>query len=543
MSLTGHSAALRCALQSATRLWKDVYPLPTNLWAVTKVVEKPGSSGRPFSYGYLDGRDNQIIRKHLTKWVRSLPGASLRSWLEEDYLGKYATFRNWYQAVGLRNQAEVAPWFNFGGRLPKGFIAYLENFWRQPVDVSYKPRPFDMIRCPNSDASTGLAFTGQGWIYESDAGEVWPAILEGAPQVFETLEALAPSWGQLLNPKYRNPELEMLSIDTPVIRTEGGPLKIRWAQNHGKHLYVIERAMIEPLQEVFSESPAYIGKASHCRFFGMAMDSYRGKPFVGTHGDDWIAAIGGGNFVSGDWSTFDLRVTGRQIVASRFALAKVLRETASWSDEWDKVLRSLTYIASKGPTIWPWAKLPSGEYTLTASVRRKVGSVRSGSGDFVLHNNAINTAALRVLLEQGFSGWKRFSDRAWQLFGWVAKPSAQIASAEGFVACRSLFLREFDFRPLPCASSALRNWVRPAYDPLDGWNNLRVLQVTRIRELNSTLGYLPESDAEPLMRSVGEAALAAGVHDPWGQEYSDYELAVVTQKMHSAYSMSSFLET
>lgn len=539
----GYSVALRCALQSATRLWWDVKPLPTNLWAMRKVKEKFGKSNSVYTYEPLNASDNEIIHTTLRRWVAGLPRKSLKRWIEQDYLDKYYTFRNWYMEIGMRNQADVAPWFNFGRKVPKGFYGYLVDFWRKLVKSSYYPLKLENIKCPDAQASTGLAFTSDGWIYSSDAGQYWTEIQEGASMIFGLLDSLAPSWSDLLNPRYRNPGLESLTLDTPVIRTESGPLKIRWAQSHGKHLYVIERAYIEPLQAIWNDSPFYIGKASNCKQFATSFDEWKGKrPIVGTHGDDWIAVFRGSKWASGDWSSYDLLTQGVQDILSRQALSQVLNEETKLETEWDRVLRSLAYINTKRRTIWPWAKV-NGHYIRRASVRRKEGAVVSGSGDFVLHNNARNRAALQILFEPGYEGWKQFSLRARRMLGWVAKPSAQRLSCEGFVACRTLFLRENDWNPWPCAASVLRNWVRPAYNPLESPNPTRLAMATRLRELNVTLGYLPDSEYEALIRAVGSSAISAGAHDPFAQEYSEAELSRMYQKLFTGYSQSAFLQS
>jgi hypothetical protein len=523
-------------------LWEDFHPHPTNLWAVQKVRIVESSSGRPI-YFIKQGRDNGEVLSVLSPWVKRLPKGSLRRWLEEDYLGKYWVFRNWYTEVGMRNQAEVAPWFNFQRRkVAKGYFGYLVDFWRKLVEPTYKPLTFGDVSCPKNCASTGLALSSEGWIYQSNAGDYWDRIADASEEVWDMLRMLAPTWDQLGDPRYRNPALELLSLDTPVIRTESGPDKIRWAQSHGKHLYILERMYIEPLQARYNDLPTYIGKASHCGILGRTFEEWDGKPVIGTHGDDWVA-LGKGWSASGDWSNFDLHVEGIQVVLAYKALSQVLKETArGWTDDWDGVLRSLCYIASKGPTIWPWAKV-NGKLIRRVSVRRLEGHVRSGKGDFVLHNNAMNTAALRKLFERGFLGWKRFSKEAREQFGWWAKPTAQKLSTDGFVACRTLFLREADWKPWPCASSVLRNWCRPAYDPLDFPNNTQITMAVRSRELNLTLGYLPDFDYEKLFEAVLLGALEAGVRDPLGSTFSEAELARVQQKLSSDYSLISFLES
>jgi hypothetical protein len=502
-------------------------------------VETVGT-GPTTLYYPVDARENDSIRKELARLIEEISG--LRLFLEQDYFGKFYVFRNWYQTYGLMRQAEIVPWNNFGvNSTPPGYYDFLYQFHDRHVRGNYRRIPVRNIKCPNGSASTGVCYTVNGWIYRSSSADIWPWLLEGIEEIETVFKELAPSWIDLFNPMYHNRALSALSLDCTVIRTEGGPTKIRWAQNHSKHSYVLERSIVVPMQDgSWNHSPLYIGKSSHSKNFGEVFDHWEGRPVVATHGDDWIAALGDGKFASGDWSEFDHHVTGKQIVMSRKALSDVLFSKTAWSEDDDKLLRSLTYLASKGSVLWPWTHTPKG-WLPQPGIVPLTGHVRSGSGDFVYHNNAINQAGLRSIIGKGFKGWKVFVQKAASLLGWSAKRSAQIASKEGFVSCRCVHLREEDWRPIPCVSSVVRNWVRPSYDPMEHPQNFRISFVIRLRELARTLSHLPGDEFESTMKPLLRAALESGVQNPAGSEYSNSELSRWHQRLIGEYGMSSYL--
>lgn len=551
MQFKGYSAALKGALGYTRTLSKLRTPAATCLWA-TKKLKTFSHYDEIIGYVSQDQRENGDIFQAIEAHVAGC--ADVRLDLEKDYLGKFYEFRNWYLPKALAQLADLkgyivpgkafaVPWFNFGKYLPKGYFMFLEQFWERVIPNGYKPLNLMQITCPKSDANTGIAYTSDGWIFSGETGPHWNSLLEGAVILAEELARLAPSWRQVMDPRYRNPALESICVDVPALRLESGPLKARWTHIWPKTLYIIERAYSQPLLEVWLDSPYFIGKASHCKYIGRTYSGYRGKPMVFTHGDDWVAADGQSQFLSGDWGYFDLTIRGIQQVASYKALSDALKAKGSWSAYWDSILRSLAYLASKAPTMWPFARR-HGKYVVGPSVRRLEGKVRSGKGDFKLHEDAMNTAALRVLLAKGFQSWDRFAVDAWDKLGWIAKPDAQGRSPNGFLSCRCAFMEEDGYQPLVSVASAIRNWVRPAYDPNDALQATRVMLVTRLRDLAVTLTYTRDGEWDPVMGAVVKTAVAAGVQDPYGAEYSNAELARCAQFLHRSpeYTMSHFLQ-
>jgi hypothetical protein len=430
---------------------------------------------------------------------------------------------------------------------PPGYYRRLVAFWDDLVDSNYSPLLPKDIKCPKRDAASGVTYSSIGWLYTSNSGDYWPEIQECVPDVLVYLANHAPeTWADLLNGDYVNEELETICTLVPGLRLEGGPFSPRWVQVFPKMLYIIQRMIIEIIQQTWSEHEAYIGKASHCRNIG---DEYAGTRgfMIGVHGDDWIAYLALLGFASGDWSKFDLRVTGMQEVQVWRALDEVLTEKCkAWTPFWSAILRALAYIATRRRTFWCWAII-KGNLKPHISIRRLTGKVTSGDGFFVMSNNAKNKAALGTIFQKvyrrgAFKGWKAFKNVAKAYFGWVAKPSSQRLCREGFVACRTAFIEKSGWQPWPSVASVLRNWARPHYDPLEWINRVRPALAIRFRAVWETLEYLPSDRFSKTMKGVLGAADSAGVEDPWGSEYSDRELQMRYGHLLDQYRHVGFLE-
>jgi hypothetical protein len=537
--------ALNDAQESTKRLWRDVTPLPTNLWAIKSVKFEPTVDG----YGiYTPKRtaDNGVLEAFLRGFIGRMEPGKLRTWHENMWLDSIKTFRNWYYEDVLKHRFKDLgiKWFLWGTAPPDGFFQELVAFWERYVDANYRPLNVEEIPCPDNTASSGFVYTTEGWQYKSDTGDIWNSIVDASWEIGEYLQRFAPSWKELFKPDYTNAPLEKISINQPVVRLESGPLGVRLAMNQGKHLYLRGRRIIQRQQESFSEDELhYIGKASHCSTIGEVLDDYRGPAHIATHGDDWICVLNGQK-LSGDWSKFDLHTSALQELLSRKAQYQVLARFLSEEDLAE--LRSLAYLNTRRRISWPWAMI-NGRLTRYVSPRRIVGHVDSGGSDFVMHNNARNQAALKVIFrrhpKRSFKGWKWFSSVSARHFGWVAKPSAQKIARTGFIACRTLFDQEFGFRPIPCVGSVIRNWLRVSYDPLEFPQNWRVALATRFVALDEALSLLPHDEWADTMGAVIDAATAAGVDDPSGAEISASERGYWMEKLHGEYSYRTFLES
>jgi hypothetical protein len=367
--------------------------------------------------------------------------------------------------------------------------------------------------------------------------------------------------------KVRNRKLENLVLERPVIRTESGPLGVRWARSSAANPYILGREMIMNIQNNgnWKYSPGYLGNSRNVQTAALrqsnetdvslrTMDGPDAPWYVATHGDDWIAWCPYcERWHSGDWSNFDLRIGARQILASYNALYRNLRHFLTKAEK--KLFYALAYFAIRTPTLWLWRK--DGSESL--SIRATLGHVRSGSGEFIMAvNNALNWSALQMILEKTHkylrrkgkrypcrsrSWWKAFSQYAAMLLGWLAKPSAQLTHPHGFLACRCVHTREDAFTPRPSITSVMRNWVNCSYDPEEYPNSTRLWMIVRFRELNDTMAWAPKAVADRMMECVTSVAGEAGEDEPYGLDKSERELSHAVHKVVGSYNTRAYLES
>jgi len=565
--LEGYRVAVDDAFRATSELYKAENYYPTNLWCMTRVDVARGSDGRPtqpVKYVPVDACRASSIKEMLDTYVSSLDVRSVEYKLEMDYCNKYWIGRNYYFPDSLRQQADVDKWFLAGHEIPAPMKDYLTQFWKSVVTSGYHFLQPSEVKCPRYEASGGVCLykdplTGEfKWGYVRK-GPYWSAIQEGTDYWFElVLEEVPDEWleipiSHLISDRYRNRELERLTVERPVIRKESGPGKVRWARMSSGNLYILGRGVMDSIQsgEAWGTSARYLGKALNAQLAAIKRSSYDDW-HISTHGDDWMAWCPVcERFHSGDWSNFDLHVTARQMLASHEALYGVIRNYLTRDQQ--KLFYANAYLSVRAPTIWLWNR--KGEASM--SIRSTLGKARSGSGDFVMHNNAINWAALNCVLRNVHSKvgerrlrpcqsklwWSTFSRVAAGTLGWVAKPEAQLTHPHGFIACRCYFVRERGFRATPSITSVVRNWVNPAYDPTEYPNSSRLWLVTRFRDVNKTLAWSPPVVAQRVADVLLDVARDAGVSDPWGMDVSNAEISRAVQQVVGLYSTSGFLES
>jgi len=556
--------ALRQAAQAACALYRPQKPFMTNLWCIEKVRLAPWKSKKGIWYVVYEpevARRVPRIKDELRAYVDSLNVRSVEWFVESDYLGKYERARNLYYPESLKQQAEVAPWFLQGGRVSDPYRQSLVEWWGRYTPSDYRVLEPQDIKCPNTDASSGVCYTredgGSDWTYSAESGPVWEAIQKGTEDWLELISAAVPN--QWLDKPIEDlirancPALESLALEVPVIRKESGPGKVRWARMSSKNVYILGRMFAERVQdgENWNASLSYIGKAVNT--VQAAIKCWKGgfdDWYVGTHGDDWLAWCPVCNrFHSGDWSNFDLHETARQQLANKQAFFHTIEPFLD--PEQKRWYYALSYLAIRCPTLWMWTR--KGHEVV--SVHRTLGKVRSGSGEFVLDNNANNYAVLRDLLPRAHAmlssrrfpcrsrrWWPLFSRLAEERYGWVAKPDAQLTNPHGFVVCRCVHTADRGFFPSPCISSVIRNWVNPSYDPEMFPNNSPEIMTARFRDYDATLGWAPKEVAERFRYLLVDVAMKAGVRDPWGLEMSEADLSRATRLICEGYSTRSYLE-
>lgn len=544
--------ALKDAFRATSTLYNPEVPLGTNLWCTDQVVLE-GQVWRA-----VNTKRARSLYDWLDAYVKSLNVRSVEYGLERDYFSKYYIMRNLYFPESLQNQAAVAKWYLGGTEVGKPVEDYLLNFWRRIVPKNYKMLCPEDIPCPRYEASGGVTLIWDAiserfmWAYVKK-GPMWREIQEGTKRWLELVARAVPNdWlGRSIESLLGcdNYDLESLTVERPVIRKESGPGGVRWARSSSANLYELGRMIMKPIQDgVWSQDTSYIGKASNAQYAALRVNKLDDW-YIGTHGDDWVAWCPKcQRWHSGDWSNFDLRVTARQLLASYAALYSSLESFLSETER--KWFYASAYFAIRAPTIWLWNA--KGERQM--SVRRTLGKVRSGSGDFVMHNNAINSSVLNYVLRKVHDSlgrkrefpcrskhwWSHFSSAADNL-GWLAKPSAQMTHPHGFIACRCAFKEDRRYSPIPGITSVVRNWVNPAYDPNEYPNNTGLWLACRLRDLNTTVAWSPDDDGRRVMETVVDVALRAGVSDPYGMGYSKADLSRAMQQVVGLYSTSHYL--
>lgn len=565
------SRALLMARQAVSNLYDLVLPLGTNLWCVKKVKLQDMGMELPIFTAVNRARATEI-ESALNMYVETLSTRSVKAWVEADYAAKYATFRNYYIPESLRQQAEVSPWYLEGKTVPEEVYSYMVDWWTRYLPSNFHVATPEQIPCPRYEAAGGVCYvhddTSARWEYLKK-GPNWSYIQRGTSEWLDEIVKLVPNeWigrpiPDLVN--VRSPELESMAVETPVIRMEGGPGKVRWARNSSANVYILGRMYARGIQDDhrWSTSSAYIGKASNTVKLGCKSLEADGW-LIGTHGDDWIAWCPEcGRWHSGDWSNFDLHVAARTQAACKEAYRQTVGR--GFSDREMKLFYALAYFAMKTPTFWLW--LPDGKRAVT--IQETLGHVRSGSGEFILDNNCENSSVLNYLLrtaheilrKQGKrfpcrsrSWWPTLSKLAADFFGWVLKPTSQFSHPNGFVACRCIHEKERAFLPVPCISSVVRNWVNPSYDPNEYPQNTLAMMQNRFRDVVKTLAW--NEDAKmPIMRFENDSghyniieglavvAMRAGVEDPWGVERTQADLSREIGRMCQKYSTDAYLSS
>lgn len=454
----------------------------------------------------------------------------LQAATEREWLDKYSVFRNWYDPFYYANT--IQPWFLPGISIPKGFFQRLYKFWDDNISDDYKVLDPSDIKCPKADASSGLSFTSSGWIY-GKSGVHWKEIQEGASMVMDMAD-------------YNEFQL---AVSCPNVRLESGPDKPRVTWNWPKHLYILERCFMEPIQAQFVNKNYYIGKASNCLRAAMTIDGY--VLYVGTHGDDWVAYYRG-KWYMGDWSDWDLFITALQVMTSLKALKQVLMDRGLIDEAQAILFDKLMNANLDRQIIWPWAKTDKSDLIYAPSLRHIVGHVNSGGGWFVMVNNSLNHAGLKTIFEAfrkksyTFTP-KRFTDRASALFGWKMKPEQFGISPNSFISSRAYFSEDDGWLPSPLIGSLARNMARPNYDPGEFPNNTSLAQAARLRSLANVLSYSSDSVAFKFMEAIDKHCRSVGWDDPWGTSFSNAELALEMTKLsdlsQGTYGMDSFLST
>lgn len=542
------------AFLATQELYLPEIPFPTNLWCI-KTCEGRIRNGDEIVYFPVIGTRNPSIESALKDWVGGLHPSSVEYFVESDYLGKYNSLRNPYIPDSLFQQADVDKWFLGGSPVPETVMSSMRMFWRSITPNDYKVLTPGDIKCPKYESSAGVCMIEKDrelmWRY-CTKGPNWNRIQMGTEVWLSLVAATVPDeWitRPIINLiSAKNLELEALALERPVIRKEGGPGKVRWARSSSGNVYILGRMFIERIQDgmLWADNLGYIGKAQNSQRAALK----RGDEwYVGTHGDDWIAWCPVCRvWHSGDWSNWDLHVRATSLLASYQALFEAISSFLSSHEV--KLFYALAYLAIRCPTIWPWAK--DGRPLM--SIRRTLGKVRSGSGDFILHNNVINRAWLEYLLNNVHERvrvhtaqpcrskyfWPTFSDVALLLSGMVAKPAAQFTHPHGYIACRCYHTVAESFIPRPCVTSVIRNYVNPAYDPLEFPNNSDIWMVTRFRELNKTMAWSPAADA--VMEVMYRAHIHAGVKDPFFSKVDTPTISRMSQLITSKYSTRAYLE-
>lgn len=577
LDVDGLGSALKDATRATATLYNAVQPLATSVWCCRRAeLRAPPSSeltdreieltqqGTLGQFWYpTDSARSPEIHEMLSAYVATLNVQSVDHFVEKEYLDKYFVFRNWYEPESLRRQTNDPPWFIRGPPVPEPMRKRLRIWWTDHVPSGWKWVPPERIPCPKYEASAGVvmkrSFGRDQWAY-CKKGPNWPEIQEGTAAwtdlVSQVIRSRRPEWladgfnlERLL--KVREPALELLALERPVIRTESGPLSVRFARSSSGNLYLAERGFVLPIQNNrrWHDSTEYIGIARNtCLGATKAVGSSGAVPWVGTHGDDWVAWCPQcKRFHSGDWSKWDRNLSARLILASKDAQFRAMQHLLD--REQQTVFIGLAYLAIRCPIVWPW-DIETEKPRL--DIYPTLGKVRSGSGSFIMDNNAINHCGTSDLLERTHQVvdrqypcrskmfWPTFSMLARGLYGWDCKPDAQLTHPHGFVACRCIHTLDSLFVPRPCVSSVIRNYVNPDHDPLGRPANAPDVMIVRFRDVNKTLAWSPA--AERVMSALAEQHLSAGVRDPLGESVSDADLQRAIQRTVGRYSTLSYLD-
>jgi hypothetical protein len=554
------ASALKDLYRAASSLYTPQTPFSTNLWCIKEAKLTRDRMGHTVWIVVIGTRSREL-EVFLRNYVSTLSTQSVDFYIESDYLSKYDAVRNWYYPESLCQQAGIAKWFFGGPDVPEPVSGNMHSFWTGVVPRNYRVIEVPNVKCPKYEASGGVCLvretSGDGYSWEYLAkGPNWDRIQDGTTHWLTLVVRAVPNkW--LERPithliGANNVALEKLAVEGPVIRKEGGPGKVRWARSSSGNVYILGRKYIGKIQDDvrWNFSPAYIGKASNAQLAGVLSGS-RDEWYVGTHGDDWIAWCPiCQRWHSGDWSNWDLHVSARLLLASYQGLYDCISERLSEVER--KEFYALAYLAIRCPTLWLWG--PGGQEH--ESVRRTLGHTRSGSGDFVMHNNNVNQAVLLYLLKKAHAilsarrtypcrsklWWPLVSSLAASEFGLVLKPSSQLTHPHGFVACRCIFTADNSYVPRPSVCSVVRNWVNPSYDPNEYPNNTPMWMYTRFRDVNKALAWSPV-DASTV-EALYNVARSAGISDPAGYEtWTDADLSRIMQTIVGQYSTTAYLDS
>lgn len=561
MTDASYRRALEDAKRSCSALLEPDVPLMNCLWICRQIQFKDGILGR--TWFPTNKSRNPSLREVLEAQIATLNKRSLEWIMESDYFNKLDVSRNSYLPGVLRQQGDVCPWYLGGKDSPTPMVEQQDAWFDRYVPKDYRILGVSEIKCPKFDASAGMCYVayngGFEWEYLA-SGPRWPDILRGTEEWQKMVCAVVPNaWVDMdlnLLIKEDNYALEKLATERPVIRAESGPVKTRWARSSPKNLYVLGRRFMKPIQDglAWNRSKEYIGKASNVQYAAITR-SRCDDIWIGTHGDDWVAWCAKcGVFHSGDWSNWDLHVAAKQILSAYESYRKAI-SCFMQTQEDRKLFAALAYFAIRTPTLWLWNK--EGKPSIT--VRRTLGKVRSGDGGFVMcPNNVANYSGLQWIfseihenpLKYGILSrtpcksrrfWTVFSKIASERLGWVAKPTSQITHPHGLVACRCYHTEERAFRPVPTASSVIRNWMNAHYHPEQFPNNSDLWMVARFRELNLTMAWSPW--ATPVMDCAVDVACSAGVGDPFRCNSSEAEISRAILQVVEKYNARSYLES
>lgn len=560
MTDASYRRALKDAKRSCSALLEPSIPLQTNLWALTKLKCDMFENNR--RYVPVNQKRNPSLKDVMRDHVAALDVRSLEYIMESDYFNKIDVVRNTYLPGVLRQQGDVCAWFLEGKDSPTPMVEQQDAWFERYVPENYRVLQVSDIKCPKYDASGGLCYVRHNGDYRWEylaSGPNWEDIQAGTEEWQKLVIKVVPKeWATIDLRKLikeNNYALEKLATERPVIRAESGPTKTRWARSSPKNLYILGRRFMQSIQDStkWNSSIEYIGKASNVQYAAITRSRREGVQ-IGTHGDDWVAWCDHCKvFHSGDWSNWDLHVAARQILSAYQSYRKAI--DGYLEDDERRLFAANAYLAIRAPTLWLWDK--NGNPSMT--VRRTLGKVRSGSGDFVMcPNNVTNNAGLQWIfseihdhpLRYGLFAskpcksrrfWTVFSNIAKERLGWVAKPTSQITHPHGLVACRAYHTEERHFRPVPTGCSVVRNWYNAHYDPCEWPNNSELWMVARFREFNLTMAWSPW--AESVMNCAVDMAVSAGVDDPFRCDKSEAEIGRAILQVAEKYNARSYLQS
>lgn len=550
--MSDYGGALDEAYRAVSALLSPKTPLGTSLWCIMKVGYGQATKHDPWKYYPINPARNPAILDWLTSYVKTLHNESVDRFIEEEYLSKYFVMRNWYEPASLFQLGSSTKWFLGGKEVSSAVNTNLHKFWQRYVPGNYHVLSPHDVKCPKFDAGAGIVYVRRGENYTWEhckKGPNWPNIQDGTDAWLKLAASLVPDdW--LAMPVtaligVNESPLECLALEEPVVDFKGGPGKVRYVRKVSGNLYILGRMFISQIQNgvKWKGSRSYIGIADNV-LKAAAYAEKAGESYVGTHGDDTIIYCPQCQmWHSLDWSNWDLHITARQILASLQALLDVIRpflnaEQLRW-------FYALAYLAIRCPTLWCWGR--NGKPSI--SVRRTLGHIRSGGGEFVLLNNSINWAHTTAMLDDVHARAPCKSKRFWgevanvadARYGWLIKPDSQLSHPHGFTACRCIFTRNEGFLPRPCVSSVVRNYVNPNFDPVEWPNSSDLWMVTRYRDINKTLAWSPVG--EQVMDMLDGVHRQAGIQDPFGDELSEADLSRAMLAVSDGYSARSFLES